>query len=59
MRHKYGSYYADWRDQFGKRHMKAFKTARAARAYTARMRSAIAKKARRSAARAPSPKPGS
>jgi len=35
MRHKYGSYYADWRDHFGKRHMKAFKTARAARAFPA------------------------
>ena len=46
MRHKFGSFYADWRDQFGKRHMKAFTTKKAAAKFGLKMRrEATAKKA--------------
>ena len=49
MRKRYGKYFADWRDERGKRHMKAFPTAKAARAYTQRMRRETAKKAHHAA----------
>jgi hypothetical protein len=63
MRTKFGSYYADWRDERGRRHMKAFKSKRAAAKYTAKMQAqAAAKKARASARSAQSrrrgPRPG-
>jgi hypothetical protein len=49
MRNKYGSFYADWRDQHGQRHMKAFPTKKAALRYQAQQRAlAQAKKARAS-----------
>ncbi len=47
MKHKYGKWFADWRDEHGKRHAKAFRTKSKARAYSKRMqREAQAKKAR-------------
>jgi len=47
MRHKSGKWYADWRDEHGTRHMKAFSTAAAAKLFTARMRKKIAAKKHR------------
>jgi len=44
MRTKFGSHYADWRDEHGKRHMKAFPTAKAARTFTATMKRKVATK---------------
>jgi hypothetical protein len=44
MRKVAGSFYADWRDEHGKRKMKAFGSAKAARQYTQRMRREVAKK---------------
>ncbi len=59
MRNIFGSWYADWRDEHGHRHMKAFPSKKAAAAYTRRMQRAVAgKKARPSAQSRPSPKPG-
>ncbi len=58
MRTKFGSYYADWRDEHGKRHMKAFPTKAAAKQHQAKMRRAIAKKASHAAKSGPSPKRG-
>jgi hypothetical protein len=46
MRHKYGKFYADWRDSAGVRHMKAFPTKKKAEAYAEQQRlAAHAKKA--------------
>jgi hypothetical protein len=47
MRKKYGKYYADWRDQHGKRHMKAFPTAKAAKRYAEKQRKDTAAKKHR------------
>jgi len=44
MRRKYGSYYADWRDEHGNRRMKAFPTKKQATRYQNRMRSIAAAK---------------
>jgi len=44
MRTKFGSFYADWRDQHGRRHMKAFPTKKQARAYAAKQRKLVAAK---------------
>ena len=45
MLHKYGKWYADWRDESGKRKRKAFRTKNAAKRHEERMRAqAITKK---------------
>ena len=50
MEKKYGKFYADWRDEHGKRHRRAFKTAAEARAYqTAQLKRRDRKKAPASA----------
>lgn len=53
MRHKHGKWYADWRDEHGRRRMKAFPTKKQAQQYTAKMRRLVAEKKAR--ASAPSP----
>ncbi len=59
MRKKYGRFYADWRDQHGKRKMKSFPTKNGALRHQNKMRAAAAaKKARASAASPKSAKPG-
>ena len=58
MREKFGSHYADWRDEHGRRHMKAFPTKAAAQRHTRKMRRAIAKKASHAAKSGPSPMRG-
>jgi hypothetical protein len=51
MRNKYGKFYADWRDEHGRRHMKACKTKRAAlRLQQKQKNAAHAKKAQAQAA---------
>ncbi len=56
MQKKCGKFFADWRDQHGKRHRKAFNRKRDAQAFAKGMRtkSARLKKAHRSAASATS-----
>jgi hypothetical protein len=44
MRHRYGSYYADWRDATGKRRMKAFDTKKGALRFQAKMRREVSAK---------------
>ncbi len=59
MKHKYGKWYADWRDEHGKRKAKAFKSKKAAQKFSHRMQLlAQAKKAPASAASLKSAKPG-
>jgi hypothetical protein len=48
---KHGKYYADWEDQKGKRHRKAFERARDAKAHTKEMRRQVASKKVRASAR--------
>jgi hypothetical protein len=62
MKHKYGKWYADWRDQHGVRKAKAFRTKAAATKYARKMAAdAAAKKApasvrsKRSSKRGPRP----
>ena len=59
MRKKYGKFYADWRDEHGVRHMKAFARKDHAERYTRKMRRAItAKKAQPSEPSARISEPG-
>ena len=59
MRTKAGKWYADWRDEHGKRHMKACASKKAAqRMSEKKRREAAAKKTRASAPSAKSPKRG-
>ncbi len=44
MRKKYGKWYADWRDETGVRHAKAFPTKKAAQRHTDKMRAQVAAK---------------
>jgi hypothetical protein len=62
MKHKYGKWYADWRDEHGQRKAKAFRTKKAALKFSRKMQAdAAAKKApasarsRRSSKRGPRP----
>jgi hypothetical protein len=48
---KHGKYYADWEDQHGNRHRKAFEKAREAKAYTKEMRRQVAAKKARASGR--------
>ncbi len=41
MRHRYGKFYADWRDQHGKRRMKACRTEAAAQTLTKKMQERV------------------
>jgi len=59
MLRKYGKFYADWKDDKGRRRRKAFPTKFGAARYQAKMQGeVIAKKAPRSAASGPSAKRG-
>lgn len=59
MLHKYGKWYADWDDEEGKRHRKAFPSKARALKFQAKMRNAVAlKKARHSARLATSARRG-
>ncbi len=59
MRKKAGKYYADWRDEHGRRHMKACASKEAAIRLSRKMRREVAaKKAQSSGMFAPSPKRG-
>lgn len=50
MKVKFGKFYADWRDEHGRRHAKAFKLKKSAEAFAKKMRAeAAAKKAQASA----------
>jgi hypothetical protein len=51
MKKKWGKFYADWRDEKGVRHAKAFRSKPAARRYTLRMRRTIATKKARTPAK--------
>lgn len=44
MQKKYGKFYADWTDEKGHRRRKAFKTKKAATAFTAKQRAVAAEK---------------
>jgi len=51
MKTKYGKHYADWRDEHGKRHAKAFPTKKAALRWQRRMQLATAGKKAQASAR--------
>jgi hypothetical protein len=56
---KYGKFYADWDDEHGKRHRKAFRAKKAALQFQAKRRNEVAaKKARPTRVSRPSSKPG-
>jgi hypothetical protein len=44
MRKKYGKFYADWRDEHGRRRMKAFPTKKQALTHTHKMQRSVAAK---------------
>lgn len=44
MKHKYGKFYADWRDEHGVRHAKAFKLKKHAERFAKKMQAAAAEK---------------